>query len=63
MAATRLIALHANKGKTISQCIRDRTDYTVYFFSTFIQNAFGNEIERRNIYCIAKRCYFAVFSF
>lgn len=27
MAATRLIALHANKGKTISQCIRDRTDY------------------------------------
>ena len=27
VAATRLIALHANKGKTISQCIRDRTDY------------------------------------
>ena len=27
MAATRLIALHINKGKTIAQCLRDRTDY------------------------------------
>lgn len=27
MAATRLIALHINKGKTIVQCLRDRTDY------------------------------------
>lgn len=27
MAATRLIALHINKGKTIAQCPRDRTDY------------------------------------
>ena len=27
MAATRLISLHINKGKTIAQCLRDRTDY------------------------------------
>lgn len=27
MAATRLIALHVNKGKTIAQCLKDRTDY------------------------------------
>lgn len=27
MAATRLIALHTNKGKNIAQCLRDRTDY------------------------------------
>ena len=28
MAATRLIALHINKGKTVSQCLADRTDYS-----------------------------------
>lgn len=27
MAAVRLIALHANKGKTVAQCLGDRTDY------------------------------------
>ena len=27
MAATRLIALHINKGKNIAQCLADRTDY------------------------------------
>jgi len=27
MAATRLIAMHQNKGKTIQQCLSDRTDY------------------------------------
>ena len=27
MAATRLIALHVNKGKTIAQCLADRTEY------------------------------------
>ena len=27
MAATRLIALHINKGKTVAQCLADRTDY------------------------------------
>ena len=27
MAATRLIALHINKGKTIAQTLADRTDY------------------------------------
>ena len=28
MAATRLIALHVGKGKTIAQCLADRTDYS-----------------------------------
>lgn len=28
MAACRLIALHINKGKTIAQCLADRTDYS-----------------------------------
>ena len=28
MAATRLIALHVNKGKTIAQTLADRTDYS-----------------------------------
>ena len=27
MAATRLIAMHMNKGKSIQQCLKDRTDY------------------------------------
>ena len=27
MAATRLIALHINKGKTVAQCLAARTDY------------------------------------
>lgn len=27
MAATRLIALHINKGKSVAQCLRDRTNY------------------------------------
>ena len=27
MAATRLIALHVNKGRTVAQCLGDRTDY------------------------------------
>lgn len=29
MAATRLIALHINKGKTVAQCLADRTDYAM----------------------------------
>lgn len=28
MAATRLIALHINKGKTVAQCLADRMDYS-----------------------------------
>lgn len=28
MAATRLIALHVNKGKTVAKCLADRTDYS-----------------------------------
>lgn len=28
MAATRLIGLHVNKGKTVAQCLADRTDYS-----------------------------------
>ena len=28
MAAIRLIALHINKGKTVGQCLADRTDYS-----------------------------------
>lgn len=28
MAATRLIALHVNKGKSVAQCLDDRTDYS-----------------------------------
>ena len=27
MAASRLIPLHINKGKTIAKCLADRTDY------------------------------------
>ena len=27
MAATRLIAMHRNKGKSLQKCIKDRTDY------------------------------------
>ncbi len=29
MAATRLIAMHVNKGRTIAQCLKDRTDYAM----------------------------------
>ena len=27
MAATRLITMHVNKGKTVARCLKDRTDY------------------------------------
>ena len=27
MAATRLIAMHQNKGRSLAQCLKDRTDY------------------------------------
>lgn len=29
MAATRLIAMHVNKGKTVAQCLKARTDYSM----------------------------------
>ncbi|HCR44329.1 MAG TPA: relaxase, partial [Ruminococcaceae bacterium] len=29
MAATRLITMHINKGKTIAQSLSDRTDYAI----------------------------------
>ncbi len=29
MATTRIIPMHHNKGKTISQCLSDRTDYAM----------------------------------
>ncbi|MBO5622094.1 MAG: relaxase/mobilization nuclease domain-containing protein, partial [Butyrivibrio sp.] len=29
MAATRLIALHQNKGRTLNKCIGERTDYAM----------------------------------
>ena len=28
MAATRLITLHVNKGKTVAQCLNERLDYS-----------------------------------
>ena len=27
MAATKLIAMHQNKGRSVMQCLKDRTDY------------------------------------
>ncbi|MFV0275085.1 MAG: relaxase, partial [Bacilli bacterium] len=27
MAATRIISMHVNKGKTLAACLKDRTDY------------------------------------
>lgn len=29
MAATRLIAMHMNKGKSLSKCLKERTDYEI----------------------------------
>ena len=29
IATTRIIAMHINKGKTLAQCISDRTDYAI----------------------------------
>ena len=29
LAATRLIPMHVNKGKTVAQCLKDRTDYAM----------------------------------
>ena len=29
MAATKLIAMHQNKGRSVMQCLKDRTDYTM----------------------------------
>ena len=49
MAATRLIALHINKGKTVAQCLADRTDYS--------QNAAKTEDGKYCIYrCSSDAC-------
>ena len=45
MAATRLIALHVNKGKSVAQCLADRTDYTLLATDPTAQ---GKLIVRRN---------------
>lgn len=29
MAATKLIAMHQNKGRSVMQCLKDRTDYAM----------------------------------
>lgn len=29
MAATKLIAMHQNKGRSLMQCLKDRTDYAM----------------------------------
>ena len=29
MAATKLIAMHQNKGRSVIQCLKDRTDYAM----------------------------------
>lgn len=46
MAATRLIALHVNKGKTVAQCLADRTDYS--------QNAAKTKVTPREMVAIEK---------
>ena len=46
MAATRLIALHINKGKTVAQCLADRTDYS--------ENAQTTEPKNQTTSCLAK---------
>ena len=29
MAATKLIAMHQNKGRSVMRCLKDRTDYAM----------------------------------
>ena len=56
MAATRLIALHINKGKTVAQCLADRTDYSQNaaktedgkYISSYAYAALQNQLDRRN---------------
>ena len=47
MAATRLIALHINKGKTVAQCLADRTDYTENAAKTEDEQEVRQEEENR----------------
>ena len=46
MAVTRITAMHLNKGRTIAQCLKDRTDYAknpgksercLFIFTKFIE--------------------------
>lgn len=54
MAATRLIALHINKGKTMAQCLADRTDYSENAKKTNDGEFISSYMCNPNVYCIIK---------
>ena len=51
MAATRLIPLHEKKGKTVSQCLKDRVDYS--------KN--GEKTEKGEYQILNRKWYGAIF--
>ena len=61
MAATRRIALHINKGKTVAQCLADRTDYSENAKKTndgeFISSYMCNPKSCDQEFLLAKREY------
>ena len=46
MAATKLIAMHQNKGRSVIQCLKDRTDYGL----SVIQKVKPSERQKRTKY-------------
>ena len=44
MAATRLIAMHQNKGKSVGQCLKDRTDYAKNSEKTPVYNFINDRL-------------------
>jgi hypothetical protein len=46
MAATRLIALHMNKGRTLAKCLKDRTDYEMNPDKTELGHGLLDKIQR-----------------
>ena len=47
MAATRLIPLHANKGRTVAQSLSDRTDYAKNLpIIAMTANAYADDVQK-----------------
>ena len=62
MAATRLIALHINKGRTLAQCLADRIDYSMNIEKTekgkFISSYGCDPRTCKEEFMLSKRQYF-----
>ena len=64
MATTRIIPMHLNKGKTIQECLNDRTEYAINSEKThngeFISSYECNADTASSEFALSKREYFQI---